>query len=219
MLVPWFGPTATPTVTTRASCGRTAGGTAEERIGPPTSCPGCVRAWTSSTSAADRARSHRGPGPTRAGRGQVVGVDNVDEVVDLARTTAADSGTANVRFAVGDAYHLAFPDGSFDVVHAHQILQHLSDRVGALAEMGRVCRRHGLVAARDGGLGGFHLVPRRSVARHLARHLRSGGPPQRRRARRRPAAAGVGPGGGIRPRRGHSVGVVLHRARRPALVG
>ncbi len=52
-----------------------------------------------------------------------------------------------------------FADGSFDVVHAHQMLQHLSDPVGALAEMGRVCRRHGLVAARDGDYGGFTWYP------------------------------------------------------------
>jgi ubiquinone/menaquinone biosynthesis C-methylase UbiE len=46
-------------------------------------------------------------------------------------------------------YQLPFGDGAFDVVHAHQVLQHLSDPAGALAEMRRVCRARGLVAARD----------------------------------------------------------------------
>jgi ubiquinone/menaquinone biosynthesis C-methylase UbiE len=47
-------------------------------------------------------------------------------------------------------YALDFADGSFDVVHAHQVLQHLTDPVAALIEMRRVCRPGGLIAARDG---------------------------------------------------------------------
>jgi len=44
---------------------------------------------------------------------------------------------------------LPFDDGTFDVAHAHQVLQHLSDPVGALAEMRRVTRPGGIVAVRD----------------------------------------------------------------------
>ncbi len=44
---------------------------------------------------------------------------------------------------------LPYPDASFDVVHAHQVLQHLPDPVGALREMRRVTRPGGLVAVRD----------------------------------------------------------------------
>jgi SAM-dependent methyltransferase len=44
---------------------------------------------------------------------------------------------------------LACPDDSFDIVHAHQVLQHLRDPVAALVEMRRVCRPGGWVAARD----------------------------------------------------------------------
>jgi SAM-dependent methyltransferase len=43
---------------------------------------------------------------------------------------------------------LDFPDAHFDVVHAHQVLQHLDDPIRALREMRRVSR--GVVAARDG---------------------------------------------------------------------
>ena len=56
-------------------------------------------------------------------------------------------------------YQLGYPDGTFDVVHAHQVLQHLSDPVAALAEMRRVCRPGGLVAARDGDYARDVLVP------------------------------------------------------------
>ncbi|HEX6757126.1 MAG TPA: methyltransferase domain-containing protein [Propionibacteriaceae bacterium] len=50
---------------------------------------------------------------------------------------------------VGDVYQLGFPDASFDVVHAHQLVQHLADPVAALREMRRVCSQGGLVAVRD----------------------------------------------------------------------
>jgi SAM-dependent methyltransferase len=95
----------------------------------------------------------------RIGPGHVIGVDNASEVIALADATADDSAVTNVRFAVGDAYDLDFADASFDVVHAHQMLQHLADPVSALAEMGRVCRPGGLVAARDGDYAGFTWYP------------------------------------------------------------
>jgi SAM-dependent methyltransferase len=56
-------------------------------------------------------------------------------------------------------YRLGYPDGTFDVVHAHQVMQHLSDPVAALREMRRVCRPGGLVAARDADYGGFIWFP------------------------------------------------------------
>jgi SAM-dependent methyltransferase len=79
--------------------------------------------------------------------GRVVGLDAAAEVVVAA---ARDHGASNVEFVVGDATRLDYPDGSFDFVHAHQVLQHLADPVGALSEMRRVCRSGGAVAVRDG---------------------------------------------------------------------
>jgi SAM-dependent methyltransferase len=91
--------------------------------------------------------------------GEVVGIDAAGDVLELARQEADRQDRGNVRFQTGDVYHLAFDDGAFDVVHAHQVLQHLSDPVGALAEMHRVCRPGGLVAARDGDYGGMLWFP------------------------------------------------------------
>jgi SAM-dependent methyltransferase len=91
--------------------------------------------------------------------GQVTGIDTAADVLAIARQEADRRGRANVRFEVGDVYGLAFDDGTFDLVHAHQVLQHLSDPVAALAEMRRVCRPGGLVAARDGDYGGMFWFP------------------------------------------------------------
>ena len=95
----------------------------------------------------------------RAPDGLVVGIDAAADVLAIARQTASDLGQANVSFEVGDAYHLGFDDSAFDVVHAHQVLQHLSDPVAALTEMRRVCRQGGVVAARDSDYGGMIWFP------------------------------------------------------------
>lgn len=81
-------------------------------------------------------------GPT----GEVLGVDSSADVVAEA---SRDSSRPNVRYAVGDALALDLPDASVDVVHAHQVLQHLVDPVAALREWRRVTRPGGLVAVRD----------------------------------------------------------------------
>jgi SAM-dependent methyltransferase len=91
--------------------------------------------------------------------GEVTGIDAVAGVLAEARAEADRRGQANVRFDTGDVYRLGFEDGTFDVVHAHQVLQHLSDPVAALAEMRRVARPGGVVAARDGDYGGFFWFP------------------------------------------------------------
>jgi len=62
---------------------------------------------------------------------------------------------SNLSFAVGDVYNLEFEDSSFDVVYAHQVLQHLSDPTRALMEMRRVLRDGGCSRCRDGDYGEF----------------------------------------------------------------
>ena len=79
----------------------------------------------------------------------VIGIENVEAPLVLARDNAAEAGITNVRFDLGDVYAIDHPDESFDVVHAHQVLQHLTDPIAALREMRRVCAPGGVVAARD----------------------------------------------------------------------
>jgi SAM-dependent methyltransferase len=92
--------------------------------------------------------------------GAVVGVDLSESVIAEATAhAAAEEADGTVTFRTGDFRHLDLAEGSFDVVHAHQVLQHLRDPVGALAAMRRLVRPGGIVAARDSDYGSFVWTP------------------------------------------------------------
>ncbi|NLU72837.1 methyltransferase domain-containing protein [Streptomyces sp. HNM0575] len=91
--------------------------------------------------------------------GHVTALDSAPGVLERARAAAAERGLGNVTFETGDVHALAHPDDSFDVVHAHQVLQHVGDPVRALREMRRVCAPGGLVAARDADYGAMFWFP------------------------------------------------------------
>jgi SAM-dependent methyltransferase len=82
-------------------------------------------------------------------QGWVVGIDSAPAAVAATKTLAASERVGNLGLLIGDVYQLGFADASFDVVHAHQLVQHLADPVAALREMRRVCLPGGLVAVRD----------------------------------------------------------------------
>ncbi|BBH66758.1 hypothetical protein ACTI_34430 [Actinoplanes sp. OR16] len=96
---------------------------------------------------------------TRITPGRVTALERTAEALDLARAEVSRQGLTNVDFAVGDVHALDLPDDTFDVVHAHQVLQHVADPVAALREMRRVTRPGGVVAARDSDYAGFHWYP------------------------------------------------------------
>jgi SAM-dependent methyltransferase len=91
--------------------------------------------------------------------GRLVAVEISAEALEIARTETAARGQANIEFVLADVNTLGFPDASFDVVHAHQVLQHVADPVAALREMRRVCKPGGIVAARDSDYAGFCWFP------------------------------------------------------------
>ena len=74
-------------------------------------------------------------------------VDAVD--VEPAQVAAATQGPAGARvnFAIGDARHLPYDDASFDVVASALVINFVADRTMAMAEMRRVARPGGVVAA------------------------------------------------------------------------
>jgi SAM-dependent methyltransferase len=95
----------------------------------------------------------------RVAPGHVLGIDRSDDVIAQARERSATSRLDNVEFATGDVYALDLDDASFDVAHAHQVLQHLVDPVAALRELHRVLRPDGVLAVRDSDYAAFAWAP------------------------------------------------------------
>jgi SAM-dependent methyltransferase len=80
---------------------------------------------------------------------EVVGVDAEPGVLARARELAAAQAVGNVTFRQADVYALPFPDGDFDAVFAHTLLEHLRRPDAALRELRRVLRPGGLLGVRD----------------------------------------------------------------------
>jgi ubiquinone/menaquinone biosynthesis C-methylase UbiE len=97
--------------------------------------------------------------------GEVLGIDNGAAVIEQARERYGQvpnlrvGQIPNLRFEVGDVYALDLPDDSVDVVHGHQVLQHLVDPVAALRELRRVLVPGGLLAVRDSDYGAMTWYP------------------------------------------------------------
>lgn len=81
--------------------------------------------------------------------GTVTGLDVAPEMKARAEAYAESRGCQNAQFRVGDAYNIDAEDGSYDIVHAHQVLQHLANPAAALGEMMRVLKPGGILAVRD----------------------------------------------------------------------
>ncbi len=81
--------------------------------------------------------------------GSVIGIDVGDEILETAQRAVDDSNRSNISLEQASVYELPYPDNSFDVTYAHQVLQHLTDPVLAIQEMARVTRSGGYVAVRD----------------------------------------------------------------------
>ena len=118
----------------------------------------------------------------RLAPGEVVGLDLSADTLAAARKRAA-RGLTNLTYQDGSVYQLPFPDASFDVAYAHQVLQHLAKPADALGEMLRVVRPGGLVAVREVDWETAVYWPRdpwldRFVEVHFQTWYRNGGEPR-----------------------------------------
>ena len=93
---------------------------------------------------------------------EVVALEVTEEAAALTRAELDRQGVTNATVVVGDVHALDLEllgGEPFDVVHAHQVLQHLTEPVAALREMRRVARPGGIVAVRDADFHGMSWYP------------------------------------------------------------
>ena len=95
----------------------------------------------------------------RLAPGEVVGLDGAVAAVKATAALARTRGLTNLTAVEGSAYDLAAAGTGFDVVHAHQVLQHLADPVAALQSMAAVCAPDGLLAVRDADYAAMTWFP------------------------------------------------------------
>lgn len=77
--------------------------------------------------------------------GEVVGIDISENMIKLASAKAEELKVGNVKFVVGDALNLKFPDESFDVVVTSQLLHWIPDVHKFLFEIYRVLKTGGKI--------------------------------------------------------------------------
>lgn len=91
---------------------------------------------------------------------RVTAVEVNDEAAALTRAELDRQAITNAAVVVGDVHALGLADDSVDVVHVHQVLQHVADPVQALRELARVTRPGGVVGVRDSDYAAFAWYPR-----------------------------------------------------------
>jgi SAM-dependent methyltransferase len=103
----------------------------------------------------------------------IVGVDHSQALLDVARRlTAADGLRDNVTYQAGDAHHLSFRDGEFDIVTLHTLISHADDPLQMLREARRVVRPGGTVAIFDGDYASLTFAyPDHALAKTLEEKL------------------------------------------------
>lgn len=104
---------------------------------------------------------------------QVVALDMTREMLVQAEKLARNSGISNIRFEVGEAERLPFPDSSFDIVTTRRAAHHFNSVDNFLGESRRVLKPNGRIgivdmSPPDGAQDFFNSVERLRDSSHTA---------------------------------------------------
>lgn len=81
--------------------------------------------------------------------GSAIGVDFLPEMIERAQRFAAEAGTSNTRFLIGDIEELPLPDESIEVVVSNGSINLAARKSRVLAEAHRVLRPGGRLCVTD----------------------------------------------------------------------
>jgi demethylmenaquinone methyltransferase/2-methoxy-6-polyprenyl-1,4-benzoquinol methylase len=102
---------------------------------------------------------------------EVVGIDQSEAMLAVARRRAPNRGGGRVSFVPGEAEQLPFPDESFDALSFTYLLRYVDDPAATMRELARVVKPGGRIGMLEFG------VPARPRLRALWRiHTRAGLP-------------------------------------------
>ena len=94
---------------------------------------------------------------------EAFGVDVDPLFIDEAKKSASREGIKNIRFELGNIDNLKYENGTFDSSFCRLVLMHVSSPVKTIAELKRVTKKGGIVAASDvddGAMLSFPQAPR-----------------------------------------------------------
>lgn len=99
-------------------------------------------------------------------QGRLMLFDIQGEMLEMARSRLEAAGVTNFDVVEGDATHLPFPDGSFDLVFLATVLGEISDPAAALQDIVRVLKPQGSVSITEQFGDPDHVT--RDALRHMA---------------------------------------------------
>jgi len=83
---------------------------------------------------------------------EVVGIDQSDAMLGVARARADARGKGRVSFVSGQAEHLPFPDSTFDALSFTYLLRYVDDPAATMRELARVVKPGGRIGMLEFGV-------------------------------------------------------------------
>jgi ubiquinone/menaquinone biosynthesis C-methylase UbiE len=90
---------------------------------------------------------------------ETFGIDIDPLFIDKAKKIALDEDIKNIRFELGNIDNLAYDDGFFDLSYCRLVLMHVKNPVKTIAELKKVTKKGGIVAASDTDDGAILTYP------------------------------------------------------------